>query len=120
MSQVGGRLGKETQARTVERQGGEALVKDPAVKHHHHRQLLTGCLDRAEQPLALLGVHRIEAKGDAVAAEQVPQLVRAGRPLLADDPDRPEPWTVQPPPLVEELTETVTLWGRQGRAERHS
>ena len=40
----------------------------------------------ADQPLAFRGVGGVELERDAVAGQQVAQLMAAGGPLLADDP----------------------------------
>jgi hypothetical protein len=67
----------------------------------------------------------VEAEWDAVAAQQVPDLVRAGGPLLPDDPEGLEPGTVPPRPRVQEpadrlMEEKNSSEGPQGLAVQSS
>jgi hypothetical protein len=104
---VGDRLGVGPDRQGLGEFGVGRVGQDAAVEQHRHRQPLGGRASRGEQPPALVGVGRVEAERYAVAAQQVPQLVGAGRPLIADDPDSLELLAVQACPLVEEAADRL-------------
>jgi hypothetical protein len=66
--------------------GVARIVQDRAVVADEGGKPLHVDAELADQLPPMLGIHRVELEGDAVAGQQVPQGVAARRPLLADDP----------------------------------
>ena len=71
---------------------GEPVVgrvdQDPPVEQQQHRRPGRLQPGLGEQPPAILAVGVVEPVGDAVAGQQVTELVGAWRPARADDPDQ--------------------------------
>ena len=79
------------------------VLQHPPVEHDDHRQRRRGGAGLFQQHLSRPGVGRVEAERDHVAAQQVPDLVRAGGPLLAHHPHDFGPGQVRPSPLLQQL-----------------
>ena len=79
------------------------ILQHPPVEHDDHRQRRRGGAGLFQQRLSRPGVRRVEAERDHVAAQQVPDLVRAGGPLLAHHPHDFGPGKVRPGPLLQQL-----------------
>jgi hypothetical protein len=87
--------------------GEGGIAQGQAVEGDHHRELPGGCADLLQQHATLIGVGGQEAVWDLVAGQQVPELMGAGRPLLADHLDGLEAGTVQLRPLVQQADDQL-------------
>jgi hypothetical protein len=58
---IGDGLGAGSNVQRLGERGVGRIDQHPAIEQHHHRQPLTGRADRAEQPPALLEIHRVES-----------------------------------------------------------
>ena len=79
-------------------------VRQAAVTEDHGRQSAR-VPDVSQQTLALVGVVRVEPVRERAALEEIPHLVTAGRPALADDVQKRHAWPNAPGPAPEDLAD---------------
>ena len=92
------------------------ILQHPPVEHDDHWQRRRGGAGLFQQRLSRPGVLRIEAERNHVAAQQVPDLVRAGGPLLAHHPHDFGPGKVRPGPLLQQRGDRqveLLVWHRR-------